>query len=94
MKYVARHYIRLGGEVITPGELLDVADEEKAAWLRSAGAIEPFWGGAQEAEAADGEDEEDEEDAQEASSESPAPAPQIDASEGIVRPAKKGRSRA
>lgn len=91
MKYVARHYIRLGGEVITPGELLDVADEEKAAWLRSTGAIEPFWGGAQEAEAADGEDEEE---AQEASSESPAPAPQIDASEGIVRPAKKGRSRA
>ena len=93
MKYVARHYIRLGGEQVTPGELIDVADEEKAAWLRSVGAIEPFWGGAQAAEAADAEETTDAEEA-DAASEPAALAPQIDASEGIVRPAKKGRSRA
>lgn len=94
MKYVARHYIRLGGEQVTPGELIDIADEEKAAWLRSVGAIEPFWGGAQAAEAADGDEEEADAEEADAASEPAAPAPQIDASEGIVRPAKKGRSRA
>lgn len=92
MKYVARHYIRLGGEMITPGELICGMDEEKAAWLRRVGAIEPFWNAIQDS--APEADEAAEEDAQEASSEPSAPAPQIDASAGIVRPAKKGRSKA
>lgn len=89
MRYVARHYVRIGKMRYTPGEILTLEDEKTAKSMMARGALEPLSALSQdeaESDAADAECAEQEE----APLEESALTPEIDASDAIV-PKARGR---
>ena len=87
MRYIARHYVRVGQARYTPGEMLNLEDRETALSMIRRGALETVEETA--AEEAPEEAEETEED--EMQERQTNVTPDIDVSAAIVKRPAKGR---
>ncbi|MGN0996548.1 MAG: hypothetical protein ACI4PG_06545 [Candidatus Ventricola sp.] len=104
MEYTARHYIRLNGRMVTPGEIVTMEETDgKTARLLRMGALEPvksIWRGVRDTPDEEPDDpDRDTTDEQDAPDEDAADegAPEIDAMDGIVvagKTTKRGRAKA
>ena len=90
MRYIARHYVRVGQARYTPGEMLNLEDRETALSRIRRGALETVEDGEETAaEEAPEEAEETEED--ETQERQTNVTPDIDVSAAIVKRPAKGR---
>ena len=90
MRYITRHYVRVGQARYTPGEMLNLEDRETALSMIRRGALEMVEDGEETAaEEAPEEAEETEED--ETQERQTNVTPDIDVSTAIVKRPAKGR---
>jgi len=91
MRYIARHYVRVGQARYTPGEMLNLEDRETALSMIRRGALEETVEDGEETAAEEAPEEAEETEEDETQERQTNVTPDIDVSAAIVKRPAKGR---